>query len=303
MSSDKPYFSIVIPTYNRRDNLAVCLQAIARLDYPRDRYEVLVVDDGGNTPLEDVVSQFDTELNLKLVRQANAGPAAARNAGAFNARGEILAFTDDDCEPDAAWLDALYLCFANTPQAAIGGRTLNSLPQNIYSTATDMLIEYLYGYLNPNPRQAQFFTSNNLALPSEAFKELGGFNTSFPLAAGEDREFCDHWLHRGHTLNYAPEAIVYHSHNMTFSSFWKQHFNYGRGSFHFHQLRAKRDQKPVRMEPLKFYLDSVRYPFSRSSNHPTSMLILLLTVSQAANALGYFAERVKKFTRGFTGKQ
>ncbi len=297
MFPERPYFSIVIPTYNRPDQLAACLQAITCLDYPRDRFEVIVVDDGGKTSLENVVSPYREELDLTLITQANAGPAAARNAGAVKAKGEYLAFTDDDCKPEPAWLEALSLRFSSTPDVAVGGRILNTLPENIYSTATDLLIKYLYENLNHDPNQAQFFTSNNLVLPRDKFMKMGRFDTTFPRAAGEDRELCDRWLYHGYTLTYVPEAVIHHSHNMTFSSFWKQHFNYGCGSYHFHRLREKRNQEPARIEAPRYYLNLVRFPLSKPSDHPTLLLVLLLGVSQAANALGFFLERVRKNTR------
>ena len=83
------------------------------------------------------------------------------------------------------------------------------------------------------------FRANNLALPEDRFRAIGGFDTIFPLAASEDREFCDRWLHHGFQMTYAPEAVVYHARALTFRSFWRQHFKYGRGAFHFHQVRAR----------------------------------------------------------------
>ncbi len=296
MSSNKPYFSIIIPTYNRPGQLQECLQAISCLDYPRDCHEVIVVDDGGKTSLESVISRFYEEFNFTLITQENGGPAAARNAGATKAKGEFLAFTDDDCKPDPGWLEILSMRFTSTPDVAIGGRTLNSLTDNLYSTAAHMLIEYLYEYFNRDHEKAQFFASNNLALPAEKFHQLGGFNTAFPLAAGEDREFCDHWLHRGNPLAYVPEAIVYHTHSLTFRSFWRMQFNYGRGALYFHHVRTQRNQKSIRVEPLKFYLDLMRYPLSKPSDHPAPILAALLAVSQVANAAGFFLEHVRRIT-------
>ena len=71
-------FSIVTPTYNRPERLATCLQSIAQLDYPRDRFEVIVVDDGSKTPIEPVITPLRDRLNITLLKQLNSGPAAAR---------------------------------------------------------------------------------------------------------------------------------------------------------------------------------------------------------------------------------
>lgn len=119
--TDAPRFSIVIPTYNRPEQLAVCLQACARLDYPRDCFEVIVVDDGGVEPLDGIVARFHGTLTLKLLQQENTGPAAARNRGASEASGEFLAFTDDDCSPASDWLKALGRHCVASPDCVVGG--------------------------------------------------------------------------------------------------------------------------------------------------------------------------------------
>jgi glycosyltransferase involved in cell wall biosynthesis len=69
-----PKFSIVVPTYNRPESLRRCLQSLAQLDYPRDAFEVVVVDDGSRQQLDDVVADFDQAIAVQLIRQANAGP-------------------------------------------------------------------------------------------------------------------------------------------------------------------------------------------------------------------------------------
>src|SRR5262245_61716846 len=113
-------YSVIIPTFARPQRLASCLAAVAKLQFPKDQYEVIVVDDGSPEPLDNTVEPFRAELKLSLARQPNAGPAAARNAGAARAVGGYLAFTDDDCEVDPNWLTALVDRMQQTPNALIG---------------------------------------------------------------------------------------------------------------------------------------------------------------------------------------
>ncbi|MCU0526510.1 MAG: glycosyltransferase [Elainella sp. Prado103] len=284
-------FSIVIPTYNRPDRLRLCLAAISQLNYPFDRFEVIVVDDGSPTLLHPIVEPFQAQLQLTLLRQVNAGPASARNAGAMLAKGEFLVFTDDDCTPTPTWLTAFQAQFGITPTDLLGGQTLNALPQNLCSTASQILIDYLYGYYNRNDRTAHFFASNNFALPTALFRVLGGFNTAFPLAAGEDREFCDRWLHQGYAMTYVPQAQIYHAHRLNLQTFWRQHFNYGRGAFCFHQLRSQRYQETIKVEALPFYLNLLTYPFLTASPIVAPLLSSLLLLSQIANVMGFVWER------------
>jgi glycosyltransferase involved in cell wall biosynthesis len=291
--TDTPNFSIVIPTYNRPAQLAVCLQACARLDYPRDRFEVIVVDDGGTTPLDEIVTRFHGMLTLKLLRQENTGPAAARNRGASEARGEFLAFTDDDCSPAPKWLQALTAQFVASPDCAVGGQTLNALPHNLYSTASQLLIAYLFSYYNAIPHAARFFPSSNLAFPTKEFRAIGGFDVTYPRAAAEDRELCDRWLHHGYRMIYAAEAMVYHAHDLTFRTFLRQHFHYGQGALYFRQVRARRGQDRVKVEPPAFYFNMLRYPFVTARGCNALIMMLLLVVTQVANAAGFFWERAR----------
>ena len=284
------FFSIIIPTYNRPERLASCLEAIARLNYPRDLFEVIVVDDGSKTPLDATVAPSKDKINIQLLRQENAGPAAARNKGAEVAKGEYLAFTDDDCQPTADWLNNFAAGFVDAPEAMIGGRTINALDNNLFSTASQKLIDYLYEYYNPAKGKDAFFASNNIAMPAAGFRALNGFDVSFPLAAAEDRDFCDRWNLK-YPMVYLSEAQINHYHKLSLASFWRQHFGYGRGAFCFHQLRAKRVAKDIEVEPLTFYVNLLTYPFSQASRQPKILISGLFFLSQVANVAGFFWER------------
>jgi cellulose synthase/poly-beta-1,6-N-acetylglucosamine synthase-like glycosyltransferase len=287
-----PYISIVIPTYNRPTVLASCLRAIAGLAYPRDRFEVIVVDDGGSAPLEQILAPY-RELSLKLIHQANSGPAAARNRGAREATGELLVFTDDDCAPAPDWLARFAERHALAPGCAIGGETENALEQNIYATASQLLVSYLLAYFGIAGR-ARFFPSSNLAFPTERFRDVGGFDVSFPLAAGEDRELCDRWQHRGYRMIYAPEAVVYHSHRLTAKTFLRQHFRYGCGAFYYHLRRARQRQQQMKVEPPAFYIKMLTYPFGKVPFWKAMRVAPLLVAAQAVNAVGFFWERARR---------
>lgn len=292
-----PFFSVIIPTHSRPRQLTDCLDALARLNYPSERFEVIVVNDGGASPLDEIIARFRGQLQVKLIAQAQAGPATARNTGAAQAQGQFLAFIDDDCWPDADWLQALAAILRTQPERMIGGRTLNALPQNLYSTASQLLIDYLYACYNAERERAQFVASNNLALSNELFLKLGGFDSSFPFAAGEDRELCARWLAQGFQIAYAPETMIYHAHPLTFRSFWRQHFNYGRGAFRFRAGRARQSRQRLRFESAAFYWNLIAYPFRVAGRRPEKVFILgLFLISQLATALGFMREAAGDFT-------
>lgn len=295
---DYPTFSIVVPTYNRPQQLRGCLEALARIDYPRDRYQVVVVDDGSVQPLDTVVDPFQAELEVVLHRQKNAGPAAARNAGAQLAKGDYIAFTDDDCMPATDWLHQFAIALDAHPDAMIGGHTINALPHNLYSSASQALIDYIYEYYGSS-NAGVFFASNNIAMSRSHFLEIGGFDVSFPLAAAEDRELCDRWQQSGYPMHYASEATIQHAHALSLRSFWRQHFGYGRGAFCFHKARALRTEDAIKVEPVTFYTDLLTYPMKKDPaksggfGEPLQVSSLFF-LSQVATVAGFFWEKLNE---------
>lgn len=283
-----PDLSVVIPTYGRPRQLAACLAAFAEVDCGESTFEVVVVDDGSPEPLDEVAGPFADRLQVRVIRQDNRGAATARNTGALAARGRVLAFTDDDCLPDEDWLSELLRALPEAGDACAGGRTINVLEHNSCSVASQLLVDYIYEYYNRDG--PEFFTSNNLAVPAAAFEELGGFDTEFPFSGGEDRDFCSRWLHSGRRLVYVPDAVIRHAHAMNLLGFWRQHFHYGRGAGLFHERRSAREGRRRELEPVRFYLDLLLYPFRRLGWLRATYVSGLLFVAQVANALGYFYE-------------
>jgi GT2 family glycosyltransferase len=282
----QPAFSIIIPTYNRPQQLAACLRAVARLDYPRECFEVIVADDGSVAPLDGIVQPLRNELSLTLLRQANAGPATARNAGAAQARKQFLVFTDDDCVPAPDWLRTLAARFSTAPIDAIAGRTCNALPDNPYAAASQFLVSSLFAYHNADPDRARFLISNNFAVPADPFRALGGFDPAFPFAGGEDWELCQRWLARGYCLRYAPEAVVYHAHQLSLRTFWRQHFRYGRGTCRVRQSKKQDGREHGGQKRFAFHLQLLQYFLTHPWDRQTFRLAALLAVAQAANVSG-----------------
>lgn len=287
-----PLFSVIIPTYNRPQPLAACLDALADSTLAPSDYEVIVVDDGGANDPGPVVAGAARRIAITLLHRPHGGPAAARNTGAAAAQGRFLAFTDDDCLPAPTWLEYLAARFGRQAEAAVGGCTVNALPDNPFAAASQTLNHYLYEYYLGGRREGVFFATNNLAMPRAGFMAVGGFDTQFVILAAEDREFSNRWRNRGFHLIYAPEAIVHHANHLTLPTFVRQHFAYGRGAHHFHQARAAHGQQPLKLEPLAFYRNLFSYPFRRHPPRSAPLLSALLVIAQGVYALGYFAERL-----------
>jgi len=292
-----PRFSVVVPTYERPAALGRCLAALARQDYPRDGFEVIVVDDGGARPVAETMPP--PALAVQILRIRNAGAAGARNAGAAVARGRYLAFTDDDCRPAPAWLRMLEARLARAPGAMVGGRTVNGLPENPWATASQVVVAMAYAFYNADSEAPRFFASNNMALPADLFAAVGGFRAEAFRVASEDRELCDRWRHAGHRLAYEPDAVVEHAHDLVFGSFCAQHFRYGRGAMRYHQARAARGSGRLR-EHLPFYLHLPRLVRQATGALPPSAVARVvprLLLWQLCNAGGYAYERTREVVR------
>lgn len=283
-------FSVIVPTRDRLATLQRCIDALVAQDFPHERFEIIVIDDGGRQSPAPLLETY-TSHNLILLTQKNAGPAAARNAGAERARGAFLAFTDDDCWPAPGWLSALEHKLVTTPDQMIGGLTRNRVERNAYSEVSQALVSYLYEYYNDGD-DVRFLTSNNMAVPAPLFRMLGGFSARFPRAAAEDRDFCERWTHAGLAMRYAADAVVEHHHVLDLHGFWRQHFNYGRGAHGFHLARASRGRGPLRIEPPRFYLGLVGYPLARERSARALYRAALMALTQIANAAGFFYEAV-----------
>jgi GT2 family glycosyltransferase len=270
------FCSVIVPTHGRPAQLGDCLEALGRLDYPRDRLEVIVVADGPDGRVAAAVERAAGRLQVELVSQPWAGPAAARNAGAARARGDILAFTDDDCAPTASWLRRLVeRCSAD---CAAGGRTVNGVAGNPYASTAQLIIDVGYAH-----SRSAFFTTNNLVLPVDRFHAIGGFDPEFMTS--EDRDLCERWVAGGMRMAYVPDAVVLHFRDLGFRSFLRQHFAYGRGAFRFHRAHLRRRGERVPIEP-SYYRALVAEPFRR--RRPG--LVALLLFWHLANTAGFVRE-------------
>lgn len=280
-----PLVSVIIPTRGRPAALARCLESLSDLTYPGDRVEVIVVHDGepADVPTTHDPDRSPTTTHLTVPR---GGPGAARNAGAAEARGEILAFLDDDCAAAPDWLERLTSALADHPDAAVGGRVVNALPGNPYARANHTLLDFLYNFYHEQQRgHLPFFATNNLAVRREIFASLGGFDASFRFAS-EDRDWSDRCRDAGHPLRYAPEAVVHHAQTLTFRDFIRQHVRYGEGAWRFHRARARRHHRSFGLESPRFYAAMLSAPYRHGGAAPLRQS-LLLVLSQAASAAGF----------------
>ncbi len=212
--------SIVIPTFNGAKRISKCLDALLGQVAGRE-IEVLVVDDGSTDNTAEIVARYPT---VRLIRQANAGPAIARNLGASEAHGDILLFTDDDCVPMPDWLDAMFGPFSDSQVIGAKG-TYRTRQKEL--TARFVQIEYEDKYrLMAGPDSIDFIDTYSAAFVRERFLEMRGYDTSFPVACAEDVELSYRMSAQGWIMKFAPAAIVYHTHPDTFSKYLRKKYKF-----------------------------------------------------------------------------
>lgn len=292
---------MIIPTRNRPELLARCLDAIQRQDWPRAQMEVVVVDDGGGRPLETVVAPFLKLMSIQVCRIAHSGPGVARNHGARLARNPWLAFTDDDCMPSPGWLSGLATALQDDPDVLAGGATQNGLPANPCAEASQVIASAAYQFFNADPDKARFLASNNLACHRGAFLSAGGFDPAFRVAS-EDRELCDRWRWLGRPVRFIPAARVQHFNGLNLAGFLRQHAAYGRGAALYHRVRSHRGSGSLIADSSFFWRwrELLLRPALASAS-PLRVLSLL-AAWQAANTAGFCYENVLQWTQTRRGQ-
>ena len=212
--------SIIIPTFNGASRIGNCLDSLVNQTTDRD-IEILVVDDGSTDNTADVVRSYSS---VRLVTQANAGPASARNRGAMEARGTILLFTDDDCVPMPDWLEAMLEPFKDTE--VVGAKGVYRTHQKSLA-ARFVQIEYEDKYrLMAGLPSIDFIDTYSAAFRRHRFLEMTGYDTSFPVACAEDIELSYRMSARGWKMKFVPAAIVYHTHPDTFLRYLKKKYKF-----------------------------------------------------------------------------
>ena len=195
--------SVVIATRNRKSALGLALDSLERQTLGAAAFEVVVVDDGSTDGTAAAAEERGRRgpLAIRVVRQAQAGPAAARNAGAAAARGAILAFHDDDVVADPEWLAAGLVAFSSERVGAVEGRVRVAPRERI--GAFTRLVE--------NEAGGRYLTAN-LFVRAEVFRSAGGFDVGFGPHDyfREDTDLAYTLLEAGHAIPFAPAALVFH---------------------------------------------------------------------------------------------
>jgi glycosyltransferase involved in cell wall biosynthesis len=212
------FVSIIIPTFNSEKTLNNCLRALFNQTVSGDCYEVIVVDDGSTDNTREVVTRY----RGKYYYQKNQGPASARNRGVEIARGELVLFTDADCEVERNWIEEM--CKPFTDSAVVGAKGIYKTRQKeIVARFAQLEYEEKFEKMSKD-EFIDFVDTYAAGFRKTIFKQFGGFSTSFREASGEDTDFSFRIAKEGHKMIFVPTAIVYHQHPNTLKKYFKRKF-------------------------------------------------------------------------------
>jgi lipopolysaccharide/colanic/teichoic acid biosynthesis glycosyltransferase/glycosyltransferase involved in cell wall biosynthesis len=217
--ADPLVISIIIPARNAEKTLEQCLVAVLDQKGIKDPYEVIVVDDGSTDQTEAIARRFA----VQVLRLEGEGPASARNAGADVARGEILLFTDADCEPTDTWISEMMRSFEDPEVVGVRGAYKTRQRE---LTARFVQLEYAFKYKRMARLETiDFVDTYSAGYRREVFLENEGFNRS--LLRNQDQEFSFRLARKGYKMVFNPKAIVYHLHARTLGAYASRKFSIG----------------------------------------------------------------------------
>lgn len=216
-----PKASVVVCSYNGASTTESCLASMRRIRYPGE-YEVVFVDDGSTDDTQEILARFPEVVN---VRQKNMGLSFARNVGMQTATGELVVYTDSDCEADEDWL--YYLALAITRGGHVGAGGPNLIPDE-GSWVADAVGLSPGGptHVMMDDREAEHVPGCNMGYWRSEALAVGGFDAQF-RKAGDDVDFIWRLQHRGGSIGFAPSAQVWHYRRNTVAAYLKQQRGYG----------------------------------------------------------------------------
>ena len=269
----QPFVSVCLATYNRITDLKNCLSALTSQDYPKNKYEIILVEDGSHSGAKDYVKALKKDnpnLSCSFYWQENQGPAKARNKAISKAKGEIIAFTDDDTVPPPNWISKLVDGFSRHPEvAAVGGiqeEDKQELARNPYARYESWITREFYGAKDKEIKggfEVPTGGTNNIAYRKSVLDKYGVFDPYFGivapgiLIAGEDPDLKKRVTNAGEKFLYIPIKVT-HKRKFNLKGLARQSWTRGLGIIHFAKKHSD-EHLPTKRE---IYLQLIKLPLA-----------------------------------------
>jgi GT2 family glycosyltransferase len=213
-----PSISVVVSTYRRADLVKKCIESLIEQDYPRERYEVIVVEDGSHDAQLIVESLQSPPTRLKYLNIPHGGAAAAYEAGLRKASCDLVAFIDDDAIAPPTWLHQIASILDQGKLQGVigtGGRISGEYPLDTFEASVSSTGELRwtgFGFSSSPPCDVDHLPGCNMAFWRGALLEIGGFDTRFSkrIAWRHETDVCIRLRQRGYRLTYNPDLVVVH---------------------------------------------------------------------------------------------
>lgn len=200
------FVTVIIPVWNGAVVIAKCLEALCAQTYPKDAFEIIVIDNGSSDDTTVIAKSFP---GVRVITELRPGSYAARNAGLASARGEFVAFTDADCIPAPRWLEEAVIAAGQRSAALYGGRTVLFAEDHRNSAAAkyELAFSFLSSDWRENAKRGQCITANWFCRRS-LLLELGGFDVS--VKSGGDVKMSKQVRDAGGEIVYVHDMVVHH---------------------------------------------------------------------------------------------
>lgn len=244
-------FSVIVPTFNRADEIRELLDSLLCQNLHSQHFEVIIVDDGSTDSTNDVIQSFieNGKLNIRYLKQDHKGPGEARNLGMVNALGEYFIFVDSDCIADPDWLLECKKGVFNIEPAGFGGPDA-ILPEFLpvqkaidYSMTSFITTGGIRGH-SKKKISKYYPRSFNMGVRADIVEKIGGMSK---LRHGQDIEFSHRIISTGEPVIKIEKAIVYHKRRIGIKRFFKQVFNWGVARINLSLIDNKM------LEPVHFF--------------------------------------------------
>ena len=225
--------SIIVITFNAKDELKECLESLENQDY--NEKEIIVVNDASTDGTLEFLLQYQkqTAIEIKIItNKANHGVAGSRNVGIQHATGEIIAFTDADCVADRKWISELVKGYDYKDVTAVGGSISDKCITNIWE-----LSDKGHDFVASEEGYVSYIQGCNMSFDSSVLRNFM-FNDEIKYGY-EEAILCDNLVGDGYKIYYRPQAVVHHKHRSNLLSLLKQKYLRGESSMWYRKKQNK----------------------------------------------------------------
>lgn len=250
----KPYFSIIVPVYNRIDEVSDLLESLTHQS--DNDFEIILVEDGSTEPCKAVADQYADRLNLQYYHKSNEGRSIARNYGIVRANGDYFVFVDSDCVLPPDYIEQLHFSLRNDYSDCFGGpdaahESFTDIQKAINYSMTSFLTT---GGIRGGKVQLEKFVPRtfNMGFSRKVYEKVGGFREMF----SEDIDMSTRIRLAGFSIKLFRNVSVYHKRRVDFKKFWRQVHVFGMSRITL-KLLYPGSMKAVHTLPALFVIFSI----------------------------------------------